>query len=425
MKVAIIGAGIVGSFLAKRLSKEDYDVVVVDVDPSKLEQISLSADVMTLNCDATEANCLKQISDFDLFVVVTENDEKNLTITTLLRSLFKKEKVLFRVKNKSLSSPPVKEFLGAEPVNILSETVQKVFLAVRYPFAKEVIKLEKERLVIFKLPITVESFLAGKQVLELAPLREKFPFTIVAVEREGSLLIPRGDTFLFPGDVVYVAVKEEEAEKIAELLKIPYQPVKLVFVMGYSQFTEELLLRLSELKGLKVKLVLNSKERSQELSGRFQNVDVFFGELTDTELLKEEGIDRADLVVSVSEDEENNILSAVLSKKLGAKKTCALITHPEYEEIIESIGIDLPIAPRKVLASKVYRKLSKRKFFEIVELSEKVDVVETVVDKEVMVKDFKNCGLIIAVNRDGKVHLATGLTKLKPGDKLICVVERK
>ncbi len=425
MKVAIIGAGIVGSFLAKRLSKEDYDVVVVDVDPSKLEQISLSADIMTLNCDATEANCLKQISDFDLFVVVTENDEKNLTITTLLRSLFKKEKVLFRVKNKSLSSPPVKEFLGAEPVNILSETVQKVFLAVRYPFAKEVIKLEKERLVIFKLPITVESFLAGKQVLELAPLREKFPFTIVAVEREGSLLIPRGDTFLFPGDVVYVAVKEEEAEKIAELLKIPYQPVKLVFVMGYSQFTEELLLRLSELKGLKVKLVLNSKERSQELSGRFQNVDVFFGELTDTELLKEEGIDRADLVVSVSEDEENNILSAVLSKKLGAKKTCALITHPEYEEIIESIGIDLPIAPRKVLASKVYRKLSKRKFFEIVELSEKVDVVETVVDKEVMVKDFKNCGLIIAVNRDGKVHLATGLTKLKPGDKLICVVERK
>ncbi len=425
MKVAIIGAGIVGSFLAKRLSKEDYDVVVVDVDPSKLEQISLSADVMTLNCDATEANCLKQISDFDLFVVVTENDEKNLTITTLLRSLFKKEKVLFRVKNKSLSSPPVKEFLGAEPVNILSETVQKVFLAVRYPFAKEVIKLEKERLVIFKLPITVESFLAGKQVLELAPLREKFPFTIVAVEREGSLLIPKGDTFLFPGDVVYVAVKEEEAEKIAELLKIPYQPVKLVFVMGYSQFTEELLLRLSELKGLKVKLVLNSKERSQELSGRFQNVDVFFGELTDTELLKEEGIDRADLVVSVSEDEENNILSAVLSKKLGAKKTCALITHPEYEEIIESIGIDLPIAPRKVLASKVYRKLSKRKFFEIVELSEKVDVVETVVDKEVMVKDFKNCGLIIAVNRDGKVHLATGLTKLKPGDKLICVVERK
>ncbi len=425
MKVAIIGAGIVGSFLAKRLSKEDYDVVVVDIDPSKLEQISLSADVMTLNCDATEANCLKQISDFDLFVVVTENDEKNLTITTLLRSLFKKEKVLFRVKNKSLSSPPVKEFLGAEPVNILSETVQKVLLAVKYPFAKEVIKLEKEGLVIFKLPITVESFLAGKQVLELAPLREKFPFTIVAVEREGSLLIPKGDTFLYANDVIYIAVKEEEAEKIAELLKIPYQPVKLVFVMGYSQFTEELLLRLSELKGLTVKLVLNSKERSQELSGKFQNVDVFFGELTDTELLKEEGIERADLVVSVSEDEETNILSAVLSKKLGAKKACALITHPEYEEIVESIGIDLPIAPRKVLASKVYRKLSKRKFFEIVELSEKVDVVETVVDEEVMVKDFKNCGLIIALNRDGKVQLATGLTKLKPGDKLICVVERK
>ncbi|WP_456455867.1 NAD-binding protein [Thermovibrio sp.] len=425
MKVAIIGAGVVGSFLAKRLSREGYDVVVVDIDPSKLEQVSLTADVMTLNCDATEANCLKQISGFDLFVVVTENDEKNVAITVLLRSLFKKEKILFRVKSKSLSSPPVKEFLGAEPVNILSETVQKVVLAVKYPFAKEVIKLEKERLVIFKVPITVESFLAGKQVLELAPLRKELPFTIVAVEREGRLIIPKGDTFLYPADVIYVAVKEEEAEKLAQLLKIPYQPVKLVFVIGYSQFTEELLLRLSEIKEIKVKLVLDSKEKSQELSGKFQNVDVFFGELTDVELLKEEGMDRADLVVSVSEDEEANILSAVLSKRLGAKKSCALITHPEYEGIIESIGIDLPIAPRKVLASKVYRKLSKRKFLEIVELSERVDVVETVVDKETLVKDFKKCGLIVAVSRGGEVQLATGLTELKPGDKLICVVERK
>ena len=425
MKVAIIGAGVVGSFLAKRLSKEGYDVVVVDIDPSKLEQVSLTADVMTLNCDATEANCLKQISDFDLFIVVTENDEKNVAITILLRSLFKKEKILFRVKSKSLSSPPVKEFLDAEPVNILSETVQKVVLAVKYPFAKEVIKLEKERIVIFKIPITVESFLAGKQILELAHLRKELPFTIVAVERERRLIVPKGDVFIYPEDIIYVAVKEEEAEKLAQLLKIPYQPVKLVFVIGYSQFTEELLLRLSEIKEIKVKLVLDSKEKSRELSGRFQNVDVFFGELTDVELLKEEGIDRADLVVSVSEDEEANILSAVLSKRLGAKKGCALITHPEYEGIVESIGIDLPIAPRKVLASKVYRKLSKRSFLEIVELSESVDVVETVVDKETLVKDFKRCGLIVAVNRGGEVQLATGLTELKPGDKLICVVERK
>ena len=425
MKVCIIGAGVVGSFLAKRLSKEGYEIAVVDTDPSKLEQLSLSADVLTLNCNALEANCLKNLSDFELFVVVTESDEKNVAITILLKGLFKKEKVLFRVSNKAFSSPPVKEFLKAEPVNILSETVQKVLLAVKYPFAKEAIRLEGENLIILKVEITVESPLAGKQVAELSPFRKEIPFTIVAVEREGKVIIPRGEDYIFQGDVIYIAVKEENALKLAEVLKIPYQPVKLIFVIGYSNFTEELLLKLSELKGVKVKFISRNREKCEEISGKYPSVDVFFGEPTDAELLKQEGIDRADLVVSITEDEEANILSAILSKRLGAKKACALITHPEYEDIVESIGVDIPIAPRKVLAAKVYRQLSRRKFLEIVELSENLDVVETVVEDESLVKDSRKCGLIIAVRRNCDTEIATGSTLLKPGDKLICVIERR
>jgi len=425
MKVAVIGAGVVGSFLAKRLSREGYEIAVVDTDASKLEQLALTADVMTLNCNALEANCLKQLSDFELFVVVTENDEKNVAITVLLKGLFKKEKVLFRVSNKAFSSPPVKEFLHAQPVNILSETVQKVLLAVKYPFAKEAIRLEGENLLILKVELSVESPLAGKQILELSPYRKELPFTIVAVERDGKVIIPRGNDFLYPGDVIYIAVKEEEAQKLPEVLHVPYQPVRLVFVIGYSTFTEELLAKLSELKGVKVKFFSANREKCEELSGKYPNIDVFFGEPTDAELLKEEGIDRADLVVSITEDEEANILSAVLAKRMGAKKSCALITHPEYEDIVVSIGIDIPIAPRKVLAAKVYRELSKRKFLEIVELSENLDVVETVVEKEGTVKEIGTCGLIIAVKRNGETRIATGSTLLKPGDRLICVVERR
>jgi len=425
VKVCIIGAGVVGSFLAKRLSREGYEIAVVDTDPSKLEQLSLSADVLTVNCNALEANCLKNLSDFELFVVVTESDEKNVAVTTLLKGLFKKEKVLFRVSNNAFSSPPVKKFLKAEPVNILSETVQKVLLAVKYPFAKEAIRLEGENLVILKIEVKVESPLAGRQVAELSPFRKELPFTIVAIEREGRVIIPKGGDFIFQGDVIYVAVKEENATKLAEVLKIPYSPVKLVFVIGYSNFTQELLAKLSELKGVKVKFVSRNKEKCEEISGRYPGIDVFFGEPTDAELLKEEGIERADLVVSITEDEEANILSAILSKRLGAKRACALITHPEYEEIVESIGVDIPIAPRKVLAAKVYRQLSKKRFLEIVELAENLDVVETVVESQTLVKDSNKCGLIIAVKRDGETEIATGSTLLKPGDRLICVVERK
>jgi len=196
-------------------------------------------------------------------------------------------------------------------------------------------------------------------------------------------------------------------------------------VVGYSPFTEDLIGKLSELKDLKVKFISRNKRKCEEISGKYPEVDVFFGESTDAELLKQEGIDRADLVVSITEDEEANILSAILSKRLGAKRACALITHPEYEEIVESIGIDIPIAPRKVLAAKVYRQLSRRKFLEIVELSDNLDVVEIDVEKESLVKDSDVCGLIVAVKRDGETEIATGSTLLKPKDKLICVVERK
>ncbi|WP_457679896.1 NAD-binding protein [Thermovibrio sp.] len=425
MKVCIIGAGVVGSFLAKKLSKEGYEIAVVDVDSSKLEQLALTADVMTLNCDALNANCLKQLKEFELFVVVTENDEKNIAITILLKGLFKKERVLFRVSNKAFSSPPVKEFLKAKPVNILSETVQKVMLAIKYPFSKEVIRVEGEKLLIFKIQIDVNSLLAGKQIVELSNLRKELPFTIVAIEREGKVIIPRGENFIFSGDIVYIAVKEEEALKLPEVLGIKYDPVRLVFVLGYSNFTEELLVKLSELKEVKVKFISANREKCEEMSGKFPNIDVFFGELTDKELLKEEGIEKADLSISLTEDEEVNILSAILSKKLGAKRVCSLITHPEYEEIVASIGIDLPIAPRKVLATKVYRELSKAKYLEIVELSQDIEIVETEVEKEVQVKDFNSCGLIVAVRKGEKTEIATGSTVLKPGDKLICVIKRE
>jgi len=278
LKVCIVGAGVVGSYLSKRLSKEGFEVVVVDVDSKKLEALSYAADIMTVNCDATEVNCLKNVKDADLFVIVTERDEKNIAITVLVKAFLKKEKVVVRVSNKAFSSPPVKEFIGSEVVNILSETVQAVVNQIKYPFAKDAIRIEKEGLVILKVELRVESSLSGKQILELSEIRKKLPFTIVAIEREGKTIIPSGENFLFPGDVVYIAVKEEDAEKLPEALGIDYEPVKLVFVFGYSKFTEELLTQLTNFP-IKVKFISSEFEKCEEVAGKFSKVDVFHGEI--------------------------------------------------------------------------------------------------------------------------------------------------
>ncbi len=427
MKICVIGAGVVGSHLSKRLSKEGFEVAVIDVDSSKLEALSYSYDVMTINCNALEVNCLKNVQDFDLFVVVTESDEKNLSVAILLKSIFKKEKIIVRVSNKAFSSPPVKEFLKCEVVNILSETVQAVLNQVKYPFALDAVRLEKEGIVILKVKISVDSSLAGKQILELSEIREEVPFTIVAVERDGKTIIPSGTNFIYPEDVIYLAVKEEEADRVAEKLGLKFEQVKLIFIFGYSRFTEELLAQLSNLP-VKVKFVCSDMEKCEEVSGRFPGVDVFHGEFSDIEFLKEEGIEKADLSISITDDEEENILSAVLCKKLGVKKTLALIMHPEYERIVTSIGIDVPVIPRKLLASKVYRQLSHRKFIDLFELSEELEIVEMEVPKKSaskQVRDANLCNLIVAVKKGEKVELARGSTVLEEGDTLICIKKRE
>lgn len=427
MKVCIIGAGVVGSHLAKRLSREGFEIAVVDLDSSKLEALSYNYDVMTVNCNALDVNCLKNVQEFDLFVVVTESDEKNLSIAVLLKALLNKERIIVRVSNKAFSSPPVKEFLKCDVVNILSETVQAVLNQVKYPFALDVVRLEGEGIVILKVKLTSESSLAGKQVLELSEVREKIPFTIVAIEREGETILPSGTNFMYPNDILYIAVKEEDAGKLAKVLGIEYSPVKLIFIVGYSKFTEELLTQLSNLP-VKVKFICSDLEKCEEISGKFPKVDVFHGEFSDIEFLKQEGIEKADLSVSITEDEEQNILSAVLCKKLGVKKTLALIMHPEYEEIVTSIGIDVPLIPRKLLASKVYRQLSRKKFIDIFELSEDLEIVEMEVpDRSAnkKVKDAGFCNLIVAVRKGREVELARGNTLLEKGDKLICIKKRE
>ena len=430
MKVCIIGAGVVGSYLAKRLSKEDHEIAVVDQDASKTDQLAYAYDIMTVNCNALSVNCLKNLETFELFVVVTDSDEKNIAIATLLRSVFGKGRVIVRVSNKAFSSPPVKEFMGCEIVNILSETVQMVLSQIKYPFALSTVRLENEGILIFKYLVGVDDFLAGKRIEELRAVRELVGFTIVAVEREGGVLIPKGGNFIYPGDRVYIAVPEDRVRDIIDAFELKVQPVKTVFVLGYSKFAEELLPLLSDIKGVKVKFFSPNRAVCEELSGRFPSVDVFHGEFTDVELLRFEGIGASDLAISLSEDEETNILSSVLAKKLGAKKVCSLIIHPEYENIVESIGIDVPLIPRKLLASKVYRQLSKKGFLEIFELSESLDVVERVVSDEMSgkrVSELKNdfCQLIVAIRRGDKTDLAKGDTVLMSGDTIVCIEKRQ
>ncbi len=426
MKICIIGAGLVGTSLAKKLSKENYEIAVIDIDKNKVENISLNYNVLGINCDAVDTNCLKKVKDYDLFIVVTDSDERNVAIAVLLRALFKKENMIVRVERQGFSAPPVKELLSSEMVNVTSETIQFILNIIKYPFASSLIRVENTDLMIVKYPAREDDEIVGKQIKELSPIREKVNFTVVAIERGKEAIIPNGADFIYPNDKVYIAIKQGDIENLFKLFGVKYKPVENVFVLGYSNLSEDLIEKLSKIEGISVKFIDPNISICQRISGEFPSISVFHCDLTDIASLKTEGIGNADLVVCLTDDEETNILSSIISKRAGAKKVMSLITHTEYEPIVDSIGIDTSIIPRKLVASKVYQKLTQRGISEIFELYKNVEITERPVTDEMEGKMISNlndkkCKVIAGIKRNGSILLARGNTVIKKGDKLICV----
>ncbi len=428
-KVCIIGAGIVGSSLAKKLTHSGYEVAVIDYNDTKIEDLTSTLDIMGIDCDATEVKCLDKVKDFELFIVVTDSDERNIAIAAILKAFFKKEKIIVRVSKNAFAAPPMKELLGIEAVNILTEVITKIIDTIRFPFAMSVVRFEKGKLILLNYKVSSEDIFAGKEIKELQALKQLVPFTIAALERDGKVVIPKGGTIVYPEDIIFFVIKEEDVKLFQEHLLRNAEPIKLLFILGHSKFTNELLKRIIGLEGLKIKLVEKDLQKCEEIAGEFPEIDVLHGEVTDVELLKSEGINNAGLVVAITEDEEDNVLSCILAKKLGAKRAAALISHTEYENIIESIGIDTPIVPRKLLASRVYTTLSSKSLLDVFELRDNIEIIEIKVDKEWNEKriadiKYKDCPLILALKRQTEIQVVDGNTQVREGDILICIREK-
>ncbi len=428
MKICVIGAGVVGSYLASRFAKDGYEVAVVDFDKLKVESLTGRLDILGIECNALELKCLEQVKDFEIFIVVTDKEEINLAISAILRGLLKKDKVLIRVNSNVLAAPPIRELLGIEAVNTTAEIISNITDIINFPFALSVARFEKGKLFLIKYQIKTDDIFSGRQLSEFKALREKIPFTIAAVEREGKVIIPKGKTILYPQDKIYIAVRERDVKGLFEELFIKFTPVNNIFILGYSSLVVELLKRISDMEGLKIKFVDPDISNCEEIAGHFPDVSVLHSEVTNVNLLKAEGIEDADITISITDDEENNILSCILSKRLGAKKVVALVAHPEYESIIESIGIDSPIVPRKLIASKVYRNLSHRGLVEMFELQENIEVFEKELGEEFdgkLLSDIpqKECPLVLGVKREDEIEIAIGNTMLRKGDVIICIRE--
>lgn len=351
MKIIILGAGQVGSSLASNLASEANDITVVDTDQPRLQALQDRLDLRTVWGQASHPDVLVQAGaeDADMIIAVTNSDETNMVACQVAYTLFHTPTKIARVRAQSYLANPRLFSQEALPVDVLISPEQLVTDYIRrlieFPGALQVLDFAEGRVQL----VAVRAYYGGPLVgHELRDLRDHMPGVetrVAAVYRRGMPIIPEGETIIEADDeVFFIAAKKDIRAVMSELRRLE-SPVRRVIIAGGGNIGRRLALSLE--RNYQVKLIEHNAKRCRTLAAELGQTVILQGEATDSDLLLEENIEETDVFCALTSDEEANILSTMLAKRLGAKKVMALINQTAYVDLLESGPIDIAISPQQ------------------------------------------------------------------------------
>lgn len=351
MKILILGAGQVGSSVAANLAKESNDITVVDSDAKRLQALQDRLDIRTVCGHASHPDVLRAAGaeDVDMMLAVTNSDETNMVACQVAYTLFRTPTKIARVRSAEYGSFPQLFAPDALPVDviispeqILTDYVQRL---IDYPGALQVLDFAGGKVQL----VGVKAYYGGPLVgHELRTLKEHIPgveVRVAAVFRRGKAIMPEGSTIIEADDeVFFVAARKNIRVVMGELRKLD-KPCKRVVLAGGGNIGTRLAKALET--RYQVKVIDHNAERTRALSEKLERTIVLLGDAADEELLLDENIENTDVFCAVTNDDEANILSAMLAKRLGARKVMALINRAAYVDLVESGEVDIAISPHQ------------------------------------------------------------------------------
>lgn len=435
MKIIIAGAGEVGFHLAKLLSYESQEITLIDPNKESLVYAASHLDIKVLNGDATSIRILTEanVNAVELFIAVTSSQTINITACVLAKQLGA-QKTIARISNTefidSKSKVGFAKFGIDELISPEQLAAQEIELLLNQSVFNDTYEFENGALTMLGLNLTEAAKIIGKPVKEAAQMIPNVHFVPIAIQRLGSHLtiIPRGDTMFYEGDhVVFITSKggDEELCKLAGLYKTQ---IKDVMILGGGRIGRKTAKGLTKVSGrFNVKLFENDKERAFELADRLPNVLVINGDGRHVELLEEESISEMDAFIAVTGNSETNIISSLVAKNRGVKKTIALVENMDYFDLSHSIGIDTIINKKLLAANSIFRYIRKGDVVAMTKLSTMdAELLEFVVkpkskicDKEIKSINFPLSAIIGGVIRNGDGMLALGDFKIIAGDRVV------
>ena len=352
MKIIILGAGQVGASVAANLAHEANDITVIDCDLKKLQELQDRLDLRTIHGHASHPDVLARAGadDADMIIAVTNSDEINMVACQVAYSLFHTPTKIARVRgveylrHMQLFTPdafPVDMIIS--PEQLITEYILRL---IEFPGALQVLDFAEDKVQLVGLKAYYGGPLVGNDLRELRKHMPNVDTRVAAIFRRGKPILPEGNTKIEADDeVFFIAAKNNIRAVMGELRRLD-KPYKRIVIAGGGNIGVRLAKSLE--RDYLVKLIDHNAARTEQIAKELDKTVVLLGDASDGDLLLEENIEHTDVFCAVTNDDEDNILSAMLAKRLGARKVMALINRAAYVDLVESGIIDIAISPQQV-----------------------------------------------------------------------------
>jgi len=362
MKIIILGAGQVGTSITEILSREaGGDITLVDIDEARLSLLQNRFDIRTVHGHASYPEVLHEAGceDAELILAVTNSDETNIVACRTAAFLFNTPKKIARIRATQYFDEDksfIADGLGVDHIISPEQIVTTELLRlIERPGALQVLDFADGRIQLVAIKAYDDGPLVGHHLRELKDHLSNIETRVVAIYRQGEAIMPDGETVIEVNDeVFFIAATEHIRAVMSEMRKLD-KPVRTIMLAGAGNIGFRLAEALEQ-KNYKVKLIEQNPERAEEVSKHLKHTIVLVGDSADEELLKMENIDKMDVFCAITDDDEANILSAMLAKQLGARRVMSIVNRTAYADLIERTMIDIAYSPKQATIGSVLPK---------------------------------------------------------------------
>ncbi|GAB5465856.1 MAG: Trk system potassium transporter TrkA [Candidatus Kapaibacteriales bacterium] len=432
MNILIIGAGDIGTMLARRLSFEKHNITMIEQDAKLVELAAEQLDAIVLHGSGTSYEKLKEarMDTADVVAALSDNDEVNLLACRMAKDLGVKTTIArvrnpeFTLKDETFDSASFGVDFVVQPEMIAAEAFKAL---IRQDNATDIIEFGEDEIVLFGLSIDSRSSLVDISMIDLGKKFLDLPMRVVAIKRGAVTIVPKGSDLILKGDQVFIVAAPNDVQKVLSRFGKTKRSMKRLMLIGGGQIAKFIAKDLE--KNYKIKIIEVSERKARMRAEELSNALVIHGDGSDLDLLMYEGLQEIDEFITVTGNDETNIITSLLAKHLKVPRTITLLRKKEYLALSKTLGLDAVVSKQQMTVNFIQKLVRRQEIAYFAELPG----LDAEILEFIAIKGSKICGkklkdvkfpqssIIGAVLRNTKGTIPTGDTVVEPNDKVIIV----